>query len=179
MKQISEISKADIGKKFLISAQITSIRQSSGPTIFNLKDNSGLIKATGFIRAGERAFPNIVLGDNIQAEVIAKNRNDTIELEIRKYSKIQPINKFLIKSENLEKLREAFVKTADIIKQTISENRPIIIRHHDDTDGYAAGLVLEMTINERIIRLSSRTPFYDYIDALRDLNSHLISKKKV
>ena len=86
---------------------------------------------------------------------------------------------FLIKSENLENLRECFVKTSEIIKKAISENRFIIIKHHDDTDGYTAGFVIEKAIlsvskNPRqVARMASRSPYYDYTDALRDLNNCL------
>jgi RecJ-like exonuclease len=72
----------------------------------------------------------------------------------------------------------------------VDESRPIVIRHHDDVDGYTCGLVLEKAIRPIVedingdrarlflSRTSSRTPFYDYIDALRDLNDHLAAKER-
>ena len=92
--------------------------------------------------------------------------------------------KFLIKSNNLEKLRTVFQETSSIIKKAISEKRHIIIRHHDDVDGYTAGLILEKAIEPLIkdtkthyylTRSPCRTPYYDYIDALRDLSNYLSS----
>ena len=89
---------------------------------------------------------------------------------------------FLIKSENLEKLRDIFIEVSDEIKKAITQKRHIIVRHHDDTDGYIAGFTLEKAILPLIednrkyyyfTRLSSRTPFYEYTDALRDVNSFL------
>ena len=53
---------------------------------------------------------------------------------------------FLINSENLEKLRDCFIETSDIIKKAVQENRFIIIKHHDDVDGYTAGMVIEKAI---------------------------------
>ena len=88
---------------------------------------------------------------------------------------------FLIDSGNLEKMKEAFLKAESVIRKAVSENRFVVIRHHNDVDGYAAGFVLEKALNSigysrNIMRTSSRTPFYDYTDALRDLNNFLSSK---
>ncbi len=92
--------------------------------------------------------------------------------------------KFLIKSNNLEKLHSIFQETSSIIKKAISEKRPIIIRHHDDVDGYTAGLILERAIEPLIkdnkthyylTRSPCRSPYYNYIDALHDLSNYLSS----
>ncbi|MEM3373919.1 MAG: hypothetical protein QXE31_01735 [Candidatus Woesearchaeota archaeon] len=196
--KIKEITKDKIGKEYFLIAQVKSIRQTSGPTIFDLKDNTGVIKATGFLKAGERAFPNLVIGNNIQAKILVKERLGNIEVELLNYEKInqnviEKINlekkPFLIKSEKLEKLRPLFIEAAKIIEKTIDENRPIIIRHHDDVDGYVSGYILEKAIlplikeiNDKshlfLTRISSRSPYYDYIDALRDLNDYLDAKEK-
>ena len=91
---------------------------------------------------------------------------------------------FLIESRNLEKIRPIITKTSELIKNAIADKWAIVIRHHNDTDGYVAGIVLEKAIkpllnNERqLIRLSSRTPYYDYIDALKDLNNYLTRHNK-
>jgi archaea-specific RecJ-like exonuclease len=195
---IGDITEKKAGSEYYVIAKVKGIRQTSGPTVFELKDNTGHIKATAFIRAGERALPNLMIGDNIQAKVQVKKRMNDIELEILSFEKInQEIIKeinlqdkpFLIKSDNLEKLRGLFVDAATIIKKAAEESRPIIIRHHDDADGYSAGLALEKAIkpiieetNEKayhyISRSSSRSPYYDYTDSLRDLNSFMISRNK-
>ncbi|MBN2368167.1 hypothetical protein JXC34_04035 [Candidatus Woesearchaeota archaeon] len=199
VKSISEFADKDIGKEFFVIAQVMSIRQTSGPTLFDLKDNSGRIKATGFSRAGERAFPNLILGDNIQAKVMVKERTGKMELEILSFNKItEPVIKkpdlnskqFMISSENLEKLRENFIKAADAIRDAVQQSRPVIIRHHDDPDGYAAGIVLEKALMPLVqevnpekpylylTRIACRTPYYDYIDGLKDLNTYLSGKQR-
>lgn len=197
--KIKDITRDNVGKEYFLIAQVKSIRQTSGPTVFDLKDNTGMIKATGFIKPGERAFPNLIIGDNIQAKIVVKERVNNIEVEILSYEKIneniieRPLlekKSFLIKSDKLERLRELFIDATKLIEQSIYENRPIIIRHHDDVDGYVSGFVLEKAIlplvkeinNEKahlfLSRISSRSPYYDYIDALRDLNDYLESKAK-
>ena len=95
---------------------------------------------------------------------------------------------FLIKSDNLEKLRPNIIKVANLIKKAVSEKRQVIIRHHDDCDGYTAGLVLEKAIKSIIndhkpqylcTRQLSRSPYFDYIDALREANNFMSRYKRV
>ncbi len=89
---------------------------------------------------------------------------------------------FLIKSQNLEQLRPLFLEASSLIKAAAKSNRSIIIRHHDDVDGFSSGIVLEKALlsifgeRRNIIRSASRTPFFDYSDALRDL-SHFFSRQ--
>lgn len=86
--------------------------------------------------------------------------------------------KFSIKSEKLELLRPLFEKAIELINKAAREKRQIIIRHHDDVDGYSAGYLLEKAIayiiddkrGYQLTRSASRTPFYDYIDAIKDLS---------
>ncbi|MBS3137861.1 DHH family phosphoesterase [Candidatus Woesearchaeota archaeon] len=102
------------------------------------------------------------------------------------------MNKCLIKSNNLEKLQTVLHKVAEAIKEAIKEKRPILIRHHADTDGYAGAIALQQAImpllykahaRERDMqhyytRLPSLTPYYDNQDALRDVTNFLIDKKQ-
>lgn len=198
-RKIEEITNEDVGAEYFLLAQVRGIRQTTGPTVFDLKDNTGSIKATGFSRAGERAFPEINIGMNIQAKVQVKERNHNIELEIVNFEKInQEIiekpnydkRKFLINSERLENMKPLFVGAAKIIYEAVQSSRPIVLRHHDDPDGYTCGIVLEKAIKPLVeevnpekpylffTRSSSRTPFYDYIDAMRDLDGYLSGKKR-
>jgi len=101
-------------------------------------------------------------------------------------------HQFLIKSEVLENLRENFTSALALIKQSISESRPIIIRHHSDCDGYSGAIALEKNILPLILEKHSRpgsnyiyykrapmpAPFYDYSDAVRDLSFSLRDNSK-
>ncbi len=86
---------------------------------------------------------------------------------------------FSIKSEKLEALKSLFEKATELIKKAVKEKKQIIIRHHDDVDGYSAGYLLEKAISYliddkrgfQLIRSASRTPYYDYTDCLRDISN--------
>jgi len=92
-------------------------------------------------------------------------------------------HEFMIESGILEKLRPRINKVVSLIKQAIDAKRPIWIRHHSDTDGYCAAVALERAILPLIYdrhtrerdqfyhyaRLPSKTPYYDYADATKDV----------
>lgn len=169
--------KNNIGEIKTLEAKVVSIKNISGKTFLELSDNTGKIKS--FSIKSLQVLPGQTI--NFSAKVL--NNNGNIELEI--ISVVKPL-KFMIESENLEKLENEFKQVAKEIKDAIKNKRQIIIRHHDDTDGYTAGYVIEKAILSILntdkphlfySRKSCRTPFYDYIDALVDLNYYLSAKK--
>ena len=80
---------------------------------------------------------------------------------------------FLIPS--LKKLEKEFEKASTIITEACLKGRPIIIRHHHDTDGLCAGYALERAVlgivddKRSVFRSSCRAPYYSLGDAMRDL----------
>ena len=191
--KIKDITERFNGQEKCVIAQVKKINQTSGPTVFLLGDDSGTIKATGFISPGERAFPEIEVNKSYQFIATVRTRRG-VEIEIKSFDLVENeafsepnLHKksFLIPSTSLEKLRPDMITAVEKIKEAIHEERPIWIRHHDDTDGYSSGYVLEKAIqplllNEKAFsRISSRTPYYDYIDAMKDLNSYFFQKERM
>ena len=171
--KIADISEKDIGKVYSINATVKTIKTASGNTLLELRDETGSMKAIA-------KSHDILLGETIEAKVLVSKNNNEIEFEVIGYNKA---HKFLIQSETLEMLRTLFIEASALIKKAIKEDRPVIIRHHDDTDGYTAGLVIERAIRQIkeklfMTRSSSKTPYYDYTDALRDINTYLFQKKR-
>src|SRR3989339_741919 len=76
----------------------------------------------------------------------------------------------------------SFIKAATEIKLAIIQDRPIIVRHHNDTDGYSSGFSLERAILplieeqhgseksrwEFFTRAPCAAPFYEIDDSIRD-----------
>jgi RecJ-like exonuclease len=162
-KLFSMINESDIGNKYTFKCKIEDIKQTSGPTIFILNDGTSLLKATGFISAGERAFPDINKKDFVETELLIKKRKTKLEGEIvtiKKLTKnetntlikkIKQKNKpfqteFLIETEILNKLKPELLKAAEIIRSAIFENTPILIKHHADCDGYSGAIAIERAI---------------------------------
>jgi len=94
-----------------------------------------------------------------------------------------PKKRFLVESPVLDKLEDKFLKAAELIKKAIDEASPIILKHHGDCDGYCGAIPIELAIDSLMPRRSrdswrffrrmpSRTPYYDYVDVLKDLTSY-------
>ncbi|OGJ17080.1 hypothetical protein A3K73_01485 [Candidatus Pacearchaeota archaeon RBG_13_36_9] len=208
-EKIEEVSLSDISldfskRKVLVKGMVEKVVQTGGPTVFVASDGTGSLALKGFVKPGERAYPEIEEGDIVSAIVTIGDFQGGIEGEIQKISKLSPDEReyflkkiveiqksraavnpipFLVKSQILEKLRNLFIKAATEIRLAIIQNRPIIVRHHNDTDGYSAGYALERAILPLIIKqqLSEKAaweyflrapcaaPFYEIDDSIRDV----------
>ncbi len=210
---IEEINKDVLGKRFILQGQIEKITQTGGPTLFSVSDGTGILALKGFVAPGKRAFPELIEGDYVSATVQINEYNEEFEGEIfsiKKLSvqetealkeKIQDIQKagakpltpeFLVESEILDKLRDRFIEAATQIRLAVMQNRPIIVRHHNDVDGYSAGFALERAILplvekhhgggksswEFFQRAPCQAPYYDIEDSIRDTSTSLRNEAK-
>jgi RecJ-like exonuclease len=94
---------------------------------------------------------------------------------------------FLVDNDILHKLKDRFILAAQQIKLAIVQERPIIVRHHNDCDGYSAGFALERAIVPLIVKQHStarapwdffqrapcQAPFYEIDDSIRDTSNSL------
>ncbi len=201
-KRIEEIGSVPEGI-LEISGKITRVIQTTGPTIFVVSDGTGSLHLKGFAGAGARAYPEIEEGYCVKSQIKLEEFNGEIEGEIIKISemndfenkeflksmekiekeraKVVPPN-FLVKSKILDKLKSYFIEAATQIRLAIIQDRPIIIRHHNDTDGYSSGFALERAILpligkqhssekaewEFFTRAPCVAPFYEIDDSIRD-----------
>ncbi len=210
---LGEITKNIVGDNVSAKGIIDSIAQTSGPTLFTLTDGTGNLILKGFESPGERAYPDIKEGDSVQVLVQINEFNNSLEGEIKKISKLSDLESrnlqkqieeterekskptivpFMIKSPILEKLKDRYVKAATEIRLAIFQNRPIIIRHHNDADGYSSGFALERAILPLIekqhgpgkaawefyTRAPCAAPFYEIDDSIRDTASSLRNEAK-
>ena len=205
---LGEINSGLIGKKVRIFGLLERIVQTPGPTLFSINDGTGTFMIKGFSGPGERAFSDVEEGDYINSKIEIKEYNGVYEGEILSIKKVSGKEKeeikskiddsmrkrskpldvdFLIESEILEKLKQRFVDAATEIKLAILQNRPIIVRHHNDADGYASGYALEKAIIplieeqhgggksawEYYTRSPCSAPFYEVADSIRDTANSL------
>lgn len=205
-KQIKDINSNL--KKVELIAQISKIVQTGGPTIFVATDGTGILSLKGFISPGERAFPEINEGDCIKTIIEIGEFQGELEGNIKRIFKLNEkqsqdfelklqqielqratgtIPNFLIQSPILDKLKDKFIKAAQEIRLAIIQGRPIIVRHHNDCDGYSSGFALERAILPLIVkehkntksawefytRAPSTAPFYEIDDSIRDTANSL------
>ncbi len=154
----------ELGRLAMIEGKVIDIRQTTGPTLFELQDESGRVMISAFETAGKRTYPEIDIGDivrvkgevelrrgdvQVESKIISKLEGSESEKIIDKISsalyeraktgEIDPIVKGLIDSDSLE--------TASLeIRAAVFESRPVVIRHPATVDGYIAGASLEHAI---------------------------------
>jgi archaea-specific RecJ-like exonuclease len=164
--RIMELS-GKVGKTVAIEGEIAQIKQTSGPTIFTIVDETGTQNAAAFIEAGVRAYPEAELGDIVKVigEVMMRNNQLQIEadmitilaeddavivrvriekaLDLRSEPEDIPL---LVKSDVLERLRPEMKKVAKIIRKAVFTAQPIILRHHADADGICSAVAIEQAV---------------------------------
>lgn len=166
---------ADIGKKIgrtvLIEGEVAQIKQTSGPTIFTVVDESGTANAAAFVEAGVRAYPEVELGDIVALTGEVMQRNNQLQIEASSMTVMEPEDAarvrgridtalderaepvdlpFLVESEVLEALRPQMRKVAKEIRKAVLTARPIILRHHADADGICAAVAVEQAVTALI-----------------------------
>lgn len=128
-------------------------------------------------------------GSKVAVKVIKVSLPYNVELEIvsNSFKVIEEgsAKELFIKSEILEKLKPSMIKAAELIKKSISDSRPIILKHHADCDGYIGAIAIERAISSLLAkaqrntiwhyykRTPVRAPYYDYNDAIKDLTIFL------
>ncbi len=208
-----DLTSKDVGKKYEMVGKIEVVKQTSGPTLMRMNDGTANFTFKAFIKPGVRAYPEADINDYVRIEAIINERNDEIEGEIKSLikldnqekldfasrlddlneRKIMPTLKdFSIKSDMLESQKQRFIKVATMIRKAVIENRPILLRHNADCDGYSSALTIERAITRFMFettgdaqlqfqnykRAPSKAPFYEYEDAVKDVAYWLRDKNR-
>jgi RecJ-like exonuclease len=156
-----------LGKTVAIEGEIAQIKQTSGPTIFTIVDETGTQNGAAFIEAGVRAYPEAELGNMVKLIGEVMMRNGQIQIEVDGLSVLteeeaavvrvriekaldlrsEPENiPLLVPSEVMEKLRPEMRKVAKIIRKAVFTSQPIILRHHADADGICSAVAIEQAV---------------------------------
>ena len=164
---IGDITPAMNGKLVRIRGEVIQVKQTGGPTIFTISDETGTAPCAGFSTAGQRSYAHIDAGMIVSAVGTVNLRDGAVQIELagmkelpeeEKIRLLEIIEKaidekatphdipFLAESEILEKLRPAMLQAAKEIRRAIFRSRPIILRHHSDADGITSGMAIEKAI---------------------------------
>ncbi len=182
IKLASQVSQM-VGKKVKIQGEIIQVKQTAGPTIFTIADETGQISGAAFESAGERAYPQIDSDMIVAATGDITSRGDSVQLEIQSLkrlsgaqeteilqrieaaidSRAEPYEtEYMVESEVLEKLRPAMKKVAKEIRKAIIKSTPILLRHHADADGMTAALAIEKAIIPLIREVNGQDGEYHF-----------------
>jgi RecJ-like exonuclease len=179
------------GETVVVEGQVVQIKQTGGPTIFQLHDGTGVVPCAAFEEAGVRAHPDVDIDDIVRVSGRAEERDGGIQVEVDALTRLDGKGADTIQAGIDEQLADA-AEPADIdplvewpafeklwddlrdvateLRRTVLEGRPIRMRHHADGDGLCASVPLQVAL-ERFI-----ADHYEDSDAPQHLLKRLPSK---
>jgi RecJ-like exonuclease len=168
---LTPVADLETGDEVTLEGTVTQIKQTAGPTVFRVSDETGIVACTAFEEAGVRAYPEVDLHDVVRvdgevgehdgsrqievegmsvlegdAEAAARERIDEALAERAAPRDVDP----LVEWPAFEKLRPDLEAVARKLRRTVIEGRPIRVRHHADGDGMCAALPVQLAL-ERFI----------------------------
>ena len=160
-----------VGQTVNLDGAVVQIRQTGGPTVFHVRDETGVVPCAAFEEAGVRAHPEVELDDvvritgeveshdgGLQVEVNALERlegEDATEVEERLDealdAKARPHDVDpLVEWPAFEKLRDDLEAVAATLRRAVLDGHPIKMRHHADGDGICASVPLQVALEKFI-----------------------------
>jgi RecJ-like exonuclease len=180
-----------LGERVHVEGEITQIKQTGGPTVFQVRDEHGVVPATAFASAGVRAHPEIEVGDVVQVAGEVEKREGTHQIEVEHIQTLEGEDaeavherlesamldaaapndvEPLVEWAAFEKLRPDLEAVAQELRKTVIEGRPIRLRHHADGDGMCASVPVQAALEAFI------EDVHEDVDAKRHLFKRLPSK---
>ncbi|GAA0258269.1 DHH family phosphoesterase [Halobaculum roseum] len=169
--EIVAIADATVGDAVTVEGEISQIKQTGGPTIFHVADETGVIAAAAFEEAGVRAYPEVEIGDIVRVSGSVETHEGTTQLEVddidvldgetaaaarerldeamRERAEPEAVEP-LVDWPAFEKLRPELEDLARTLRRTVLEGRPIRIRHHADGDGMCAAIPVQLALENFI-----------------------------
>ncbi|NHN48676.1 S1 RNA-binding domain-containing protein [Halostella sp. JP-L12] len=156
-----------VGDVVRIEGEVTGVRQTSGPTVFELRDETSTIECAAFEEAGVRAYPEVDVDDYVRLEGEVELRRDDLQVETETLvvlegedaaavegrltaamtDKARPDEVAPLADDDPVAVIESEVRdAAEAIRRAVFEARPVVIRHSATADGYAAGAAIEHAV---------------------------------
>ncbi|ELY56480.1 nucleic acid binding OB-fold tRNA/helicase-type [Natronococcus amylolyticus DSM 10524] len=153
-----------VGSVVRLEGEITGVRQTSGPTVFELRDETGTVECAAFEEAGVRAYPDVEVEDIVALEGEIERHHGDLQVETETLEILEDEARETV-VDRLESAIEREARPADVapladhdavaaveeeigdaataIRRAIMEARPVVVRHAATADGYVAGAAIE------------------------------------
>lgn len=70
-----------VGDVIRVEGEIASVRQTGGPTVFELRDETAIADCAAFVEAGVRAYPEVEVGDYVRIDGEVERRRGELQIE--------------------------------------------------------------------------------------------------
>ncbi|GAD51413.1 hypothetical protein MBEHAL_0173 [Halarchaeum acidiphilum MH1-52-1] len=157
----------EVGEVVAVEAEITGVRQTSGPTVFELTDETGTVDAAAFVEAGVRAYPEVEAGDVVRLTGEIERHHgelqiETEDLDVLTGGEAEAVHErreaeiteraspedetLLVQDTAVDVVHDDLVDAATEIRRAIIQSRPVIVRHTADVEGYVGGAAIERAV---------------------------------
>ncbi|SDC86165.1 DHH family phosphoesterase [Natrinema hispanicum] len=156
-----------VGSIVRLEGEITGVRQTSGPTVFELRDETATVECAAFKEAGVRAYPAVELEDIVALEGEVERHNGDLQIETESLDILDGEARETV-VDRLESALEQEARPEDVapladhdavaavedgiadaataIRRAVMEARPVVVRHGATADGYVAGAAIERAV---------------------------------
>ena len=175
-----------VGETVRLEGTVVSVRQTSGPTVFELSDETGIVDCAAFVEAGVRAYPEIEPDDVVRLDGEVRVRRDEIQLETETLLRLEGDALAAVETRldeaiedratpertdpladdpEIEAVLDEIGEAATRIRRAVVESRPIVVRHDATADGYVAGAAIERAVLPLVeAEHNSADSVYHYFD---------------
>ncbi|NIC00447.1 OB-fold nucleic acid binding domain-containing protein [Halobacterium sp. R2-5] len=169
-----------------VEGELASVRQTSGPTVFELADETGAIDCAAFVEAGVRAYPDVEAGAVARIVGEVERRRGELQVETEDLVELDGADaqavearmedalteratpedtELLADDDAVEAVVDDLVDAATEIRRAVVEARPVIVRHTATVEGYVAGTAIERALLPLIRGEHAREDAeYHYVD---------------
>ncbi|SDF41145.1 RecJ-like exonuclease, contains DnaJ-type Zn finger domain [Halorubrum xinjiangense] len=156
-----------VGETVRIEGEVVGVRQTGGPTVFEVSDETGAVDVAAFVEPGVRAHPDVEVGDAVRVDGEVESHRGDVQVESealvlldgedaeavrRRIAEaltdearpegLQP----LAGDETVAELADGLLDAAEAVRRAVLESRPIVVRHPATADGYVAGAAVERAV---------------------------------
>jgi len=156
-----------VGETVRIEGEVVGARQTGGPTIFEVRDETAVVDCAAFVEAGVRAYPEVGEGDAVRLDGEVELRRGELQVETEELTalsgdgaeaverrladalaeKARPdVVEPLAGMPAVEAVTDQLADAAEAIRGAVLESRPIVVRHAATADGYVAGAAVERAV---------------------------------
>ena len=156
-----------VGETVRIEGEVVGARQTGGPTVFELRDETGVVDCAAFVEAGVRAYPEIDVDSVVRLDGEVEKRRGDLQVEPSALVELDGEDRDAVKerlsdalsdrarpealkpladNDAVVDIAEGLLDAAEAIRTAVFESRPIVVRHPASADGYVAGAALEHAV---------------------------------